>query len=69
MMCAFPMRKRITLADPMSTPKPYEKPKIVDYGPITAHTFTRAGGSGPKVGDWQVCKTDKFHEYSCSSFS
>ena len=47
--------------------KPYEKPMIVDYGPITAHTFTRAGGSGPKVGDWQVCKLDKKLEYSCTT--
>ncbi|HEX6664802.1 MAG TPA: hypothetical protein VF025_14110 [Gaiellaceae bacterium] len=57
------------MADQKDMTKPYEKPTIVDYGPITAHTFTRAGGSGPKVGDFQVCKTDKFHEYSCSSFS
>jgi hypothetical protein len=57
------------LADPMNTQKQYEKPTIVDYGPITAHTFTRAGGSGPKVGDWQVCKLDKQQEYSCTSFS
>ncbi len=53
----------------MNTQKPYEKPTIVDYGPITAHTFTRAGGTGPKVGDWQVCKLDKQQEYSCTSFS
>jgi hypothetical protein len=45
----------------------YEQPTIRDYGSIADHTFTRAGGSGPKVGDWQVCKTDKFGEYSCSS--
>lgn len=53
----------------MKAPKAYEKPAIVDYGPITAHTFTRAGGSGPKVGDWQVCKLDKFQEFSCPTFS
>jgi hypothetical protein len=45
----------------------YEAPTLVEYGSISAHTFTRAGGGGPKVGDWQVCTTDKFGEYSCSS--
>jgi hypothetical protein len=46
---------------------PYSPPRIVDHGSITQHTFTRAGGDGPKVGDWQVCKTDKYGEYSCTS--
>jgi hypothetical protein len=46
---------------------PYSPPKVADHGSITHHTFTRVGGSGPKVGDWQVCKTDKFGEYSCTS--
>ena len=46
---------------------PYQRPLIIDHGSIAQHTFTRAGGHGPKVGDWQVCKTDKFGEYSCSS--
>jgi hypothetical protein len=57
------------LADPKNNTGNYEPPKIVDYGPITAHTFTRAGGTGPKVGDWQVCRLDKQQEYSCTSFS
>lgn len=45
----------------------YEAPALVEYGSISAHTFTRAGGDGPKQGDWQVCTLDKFGEYSCSS--
>jgi hypothetical protein len=45
----------------------YEAPALIAYGSISAHTFTRAGGGGPKMGDWQVCTTDKFGEYSCSS--
>jgi hypothetical protein len=64
-----PSRKRINLADRKDTTKPYEKPMIVDYGPIAAHTFTRAGGTGPKVGDFQECKLDKKLEYSCTTFS
>jgi hypothetical protein len=40
---------------------------LIEYGSISAHTFTSAGGSGPKIGDWQVCTTDEFREYSCSS--
>jgi hypothetical protein len=40
---------------------------VVEYGSISAHTFTRAGGDGPKLGDWQVCRLDRFGEYSCSS--
>jgi hypothetical protein len=66
---SVPSRKRVILADRQNETKPYEKPVIVDYGSITAHTFTRAGGSGPKVGDWQVCKLDKQQEYSCTTFS
>jgi hypothetical protein len=40
---------------------------IDDFGPITEHTFTRAGGAGPKMGDWIACALDKFGEYSCTS--
>jgi len=57
------------LADSQINAGTYESPRIVDYGPITAHTFTRAGGTGPKLGDWQVCRLDKQQEYSCTSFS
>jgi hypothetical protein len=48
-------------------PRTYEPPMVTDHGSIAEHTFTRAGGDPPKVGDWQVCKTDKFSEYSCTS--
>jgi hypothetical protein len=47
--------------------KTYVPPTIVDYGSIAASTFTRAGGRGPKVGDWIPCKLDKYSEYSCTS--
>lgn len=57
------------MADSQINAGTYESPRIVDYGPITAHTFTRAGGTGPKLGDWQVCRLDKQQEYSCTSFS
>jgi hypothetical protein len=36
----------------------YDAPTLVEFGSISAHPFTRAGGGGPKVGDWQVCTTD-----------
>jgi hypothetical protein len=45
----------------------YQSPVIDDFGPITEHTFTRAGGQGPKMGDWIACALDKFGEYSCTS--
>lgn len=44
----------------------YEKPQVADFGLIQDHTFTRCGGSAPKVGDWDcTCPRDKFGEASC----
>jgi hypothetical protein len=61
--------ERETHLTPQDSPskRGYEPPVLTEYGSISAHTFTRAGGGGPKLGDWQVCTTDKFGEYSCSS--
>ena len=46
----------------------YERPMIEDYGSITGHTFTRAGGtplgSSNKRGDIIQCALDKHGEYS-----
>ena len=47
----------------------YERPMIEDYGSISGHTFTRAGGtplgSSNKRGDIIQCALDKHGEYSC----
>jgi hypothetical protein len=50
----------------------------VDYGSISAHTFSRAqlpssfctpdpNPHQNKQGDWRICQLDKFCEYSCPS--
>lgn len=53
-------------------------PQVVDYGSISAHTFSRAqipssictpdpNPHQNKQGDWRICQLDKFCEYSCPS--
>ncbi len=47
----------------------YEAPRVVDYGSITQHTFTRSPapcGPNPPPKDFRVCELDKFCEYTCS---
>lgn len=47
----------------------YETPKVIDYGSIAEHTFTRCegatGGSDAPPKDIMVCEHDKFGECSC----
>ena len=56
----------------------FTPPEVVDYGSISAHTFSRAQipsnictpDANPhqnKQGDWRICHLDKFCEYSCPS--
>jgi len=41
----------------------YKAPTLIDYGSISEHTFTRCGGTGPKIGG-SVGFRDKFCECS-----
>jgi len=46
----------------------YEAPKVVDYGSIAEHTFTRCPGGDPNADmpkDFMVCEHDKHGECSC----
>lgn len=43
----------------------FEAPKVIDHGPIAAHTFTRCGAPSGPPKDWQNFPLDKFGE--CSS--
>jgi len=56
----------------------YAPPRVMDYGSISAHTFSRAqipsnvctpapNSHQNKQGDWRICHLDKFCEYSCPS--
>ena len=56
----------------------FTSPAVVDYGSISAHTFSRAQVPSSfctpdpnphqnKQGDWRICQLDKFCEYSCPS--
>jgi hypothetical protein len=56
----------------------FAPPRVVDYGSISAHTFSRAqiptnvctpspNANQNKQGDWRICHLDKFCEYSCPS--
>jgi hypothetical protein len=56
----------------------FTPPEVVDYGSISAHTFSRAqipsticapdpNPHQNKQGDWRICHLDKFCEYSCPS--
>jgi hypothetical protein len=56
----------------------FTPPTVVDYGSISAHTFSRAQVPSSfctpdpnphqnKQGDWRICQLDKFCEYSCPS--
>jgi hypothetical protein len=38
----------------------YEIPEVIDYGSISDHTFTRCGGTGPKIGG-----TSGFRDKNC----
>ena len=40
----------------------YSKPKVTDYGPITAHTFS---GMNPPGKDTRMCTKDTHGEESC----
>lgn len=45
----------------------YERPTIIDYGSIGAHTFERATGGTPKKDTDTSCTTDNHGDFSCPS--